>query len=108
MLWETESNTVDYKNSGVPHSAVEQQDTHRKDKVKKLIEKYENHPHKESFIQDLNQKKKEINEFSQESQDLLADMNNSEIFELCETSAKQECPDCNFYWEAGIVLIPTS
>ena len=30
-------------------------------------------------------------------------MDNTEIFELCETSSKQECPDCNFYWEAGIV-----
>ena len=32
----------------------------------------------------------------------------TEIFELCETSSKQPCPDCNLYWEAGIVLIPTS
>ena len=102
MLWETESNTVDYRISGVPLSAVEHQDTHRKDKVKKLIEKYVNHPNKEFFIQDLKQKK-EINEFSKESQDLIADMNNTEIFELCETSSKQQCPDCNLCWEAGIV-----
>ena len=26
---------------------------------------------------------------------LYADMNNTEIFELCETSSKQQCPDCN-------------
>ena len=42
---------------------------------------------------------KEINEFSKESKD----MNNTEIFELCETCSKQQCPDCNLYWEAGIV-----
>ena len=30
-------------------------------------------------------------------------MNNTEILELCETSSKQQCLDCNFYWEAGIV-----
>ena len=71
---------------GVPLSAVvEQQDTHRKDKATQLIEKFENHPKKESFIQDFKQTK-EINEFSKESQDLIADMNNTEIFELCETS----------------------
>ena len=100
--WEIGSNTVDYRISGVPLSAVEQQDTHCKDKVKKLIEKFENHPYKESFLQDLKQIK-EINGFSKKSQDLIADMNNTEIFELCETSSEQQCPDCNLYWEAGIV-----
>ena len=51
MPWETGSNTLDYRIPGVPLSAVEQQDTHRKDKVRQLIEKFENHPNKESFIQ---------------------------------------------------------
>ena len=100
--WETARNTVDYRILGVPLSAVEQQDTHRKDKGKQLIEEFENHPNKESFIQDFKQTK-EINEFSKESQDLNADMNNTEIFELCETSSKQQCLDCNFFWEAGSV-----
>ena len=79
MPWETGSNTVDYRNFGVLLSTVEQQDTHRKDKVKKLIEKFENHPNKESFLRDFKQTK-EINEFSKESQDLIADMNNTEIW----------------------------
>ena len=61
--------------------------TTRENKVKKLIEKFENHKHKESFIQDLRQTEK-INKFSKESQDLIADMNNTEIFELCENSSK--------------------
>ena len=79
---------MDYRIPGVPLSAVEQQD-----KVKQMIEKLENHPNKESLIQDFKQTKG-INEFSKESQDLIADMNNTEIFELCETSSKQQCPDC--------------
>ena len=102
MPWETGSNIVDYRIPGVPLSAVEQQDTHRKAKVKKLIEKFENHPNKESFLQEFKHTK-ENNKFSKESQDLIADMNNTEIFELCETSSKQQCPDCNLYWEVGIV-----
>ena len=93
---------MDYKIPGVPFSAVEQQDAHRKDKVKQLIEEFENHPNKESFLQDLKQTK-EINEFSKESQDLIADMNNTDIFELCETISKQQCLDCNLHWEAGVV-----
>ena len=39
--------------------------------------------------------KQEINKFSEESQKLLADMNHTEVFELCENSAKHQCPDCN-------------
>ena len=76
--------TQDYRNSGVRFDAVEQQDTTRENEVKKLIEK------------DLSQK---INKFSKESQDLLADLNNTEIFELCENSSKQQCLECNTYWE---------
>ena len=67
---------------------------HARTKVKKLIEKFENHKHKKPFLQDLSQTQK-INKFSKESQDLIADLNNTEIFELCENSSKQQCPDCN-------------
>ena len=81
--WETGCDTVDYRISGVPLSAVEQQDTNRKDTAKKLIEKSENHPKKESFFQDF-QQTKEINKFSEKSQELIADMNNTEMFELSE------------------------
>ena len=65
------------------HSAVEQQDTNRRDTVKKLIQQFESHPNKESFLQDLN-KTEELNKFTEKLQKLIADMNNNEIFELCE------------------------
>ena len=63
---------MDYRISGVPLSAVEQQNTTRENKVKKLIEKFENRQHKESFLQDFSQTQK-ITKFSAKSQDLLAD-----------------------------------
>ena len=100
--WETGSNTVDYRIPGVPLSAVEQQYTHRKDKVGKLIEKFENRLNKESFLQDFKQTK-EINEVSKKSKDLIGEMNNTEIFVLCETSSKKQCTDCNSYWKIGII-----
>ena len=53
---------------------------HKKNKVKKLIDKFENHKHKESFLQDLSQTQK-INKFSEESQDLFADLNNSNVLQ---------------------------
>ena len=94
--------SLDHRKSGVLPSAVEQQDAPRGNKVKKLIEKFENHKHKESFLQDLSQTQK-INKFSRESQDLIADLNSTEIFELFENSSKQQCLDCNAYWEMGII-----
>ena len=99
---ETCNNTVDHRILGVPLSEVEQQNTRRENKVKKLIEMFENHKYKESFLQYLSQTQK-INKFSKESQDLIADLNNTEIFELRENSFKQQCPDCNAYWEIGII-----
>ena len=47
--------------------------------------------------------KQEINKFSEKSQQLLADMNQTEIFELCENSAKHQCPDCNAFSEIEII-----
>ena len=33
-------------------------------------------------------------------------MGNTEIFKLCETSSKKQCPDCNFlHWDIGIVCL---
>ena len=82
-LLQTRSNIVDFRVPGVPLSAVEQLDTHRKDKAEQLIENFENHPNKECFFQDCKQTK-EINEFSKESQDLIADMNKALFILLAE------------------------
>ena len=94
---------MDHRILGVPLSTVEQQNTTRENKVKRLIEKFENHKHKESFIQDVRQTEK-INKFSRESQDLIADLRHTEIFEFCENSSKQQCPECNTYWKIGIIF----
>ena len=44
-----------------------------------------------------------INKFTEKSQDLLADMNNTEIFELCEDFSKQHCPECNTFWDIEMI-----
>ena len=53
------------------------------------------HQHEESFLQDLSQTQK-INKFSKESQDLIADLNNTEIFEFFQTTMSwlQICCNC--------------
>ena len=67
---ETWCNNVDYRIPDIPHAAVVQQDTSRRDTVK--IQQFESHPNKESFLQDLN-KTEEINEFSEKSQKFIAE-----------------------------------
>ena len=61
---------------------------HGEKKVTKLIEMFEKHQQKEQFLKDTSQKQ-EINKFSEESQQLLVDMNHTEIFELSENCEKK-------------------
>ena len=54
--------------------------------VAKLIEKFESDKYKEQFLQDMSQTQK-INRFSVASEKLLKDMNQTEIFELCDVGS---------------------
>ena len=88
-----------------PHSSVEQQDTNRRDTVKKLIQQFESHPNKQSFLQDLN-KTGEIFKLSEKSEKLIADMNNTEIFELCETSSEKAMLRlCSFFARSALSIV---
>ena len=83
---------MDSRIAGVPLSAVDPQKIIRENKVKRLIEKFENHKNKDSLIQDLRQTEK-INKFSEESQDLIADKNNTEISSsFAKTLPKSNAP----------------
>ena len=70
------------------------QDARRQNNVTKLAEMLKKHQHKEQFLKDMSQKQ-EINRFSEESQKLLEDMNQTQIFEFCENSAKLQCSERN-------------
>ena len=61
--------------------------------VKRLIQQFENHPNRDSFVEDLN-KTEECNPFSEESKELITSLGNTEHFELCEISSKIHCFDC--------------
>ena len=92
---------VDFRIRGIPHSTVEQVETNRKEKVRRLLEQFESHPNWNMLLKDY-KKSEEINHFSRESKDLITEMGNNEIFKFCETSSKRQCPDCALYWEIGI------
>ena len=99
---ETRGSNIDNRMPGILPSTVGQQDTNRRETVKNLIQQFENHPNKEPFLQDL-KKTQEINAFRERSMKLITDMGNTEIFELCETSSKIQCPGkvALFYCSSG-------
>ena len=88
---------ADRKVTGKPAGATstfaadQQQDTNRRETVKRLIQQFENHPNKESFLQDLN-KTEEINTFSEESKKLITDMGNTESFEFLRNLFQETQP----------------
>ena len=86
---------MDYRVPGISLSTTQQQDEERQHTVAKLIEKFESHQHKEKFLKDTSQTQK-INRFSDASQKLLQDMDQTKIFELWENSMKLQCSDCMF------------
>ena len=47
---ETCRGNVDYRIQGKPHSTVQKEDYNRKEIVKRLIQQFENHPHRDSLI----------------------------------------------------------
>ena len=96
------SHCVEFRIPGIPHSAVEQVETNRKEKVRRFIEQFENHPNRNMLLKDF-EKSEEINHFSQDSKDLITEMGNNEIFEFYETSSKRPCPDCALHREMGNV-----
>ena len=76
-----EATLSDYRVPGISLSTVKQQDVRRQNNVTKLIEMFEKHQHEEQFLKDSSQTQK-INRFSEESPQLFANMNYTEIFEL--------------------------
>ena len=92
---------MDCRVPGISLSTVQQHEQ-RQHTVAKLIEMFELHQHKEQFLNDMSQTQ-EINRFSEASQKLLQDMDQTEIFEFCENSTKLQCSDCNSFTEIGII-----
>ena len=71
-------------------------------RVRELVKKIENHPHRHALQQDLRQNKA-YNPFSEESERMVQDVGNVELFELIETDPKTQCKACLSYWSEGIV-----
>ena len=71
-------------------------------RVRELVKKIENHPHRHALQQDLHQSKA-CNPFSTATKKMIQDVGNAELFELFETDPKTQCKECLSYWSEGIV-----
>ena len=81
---------IDFRVSGLPHAVVKQAEHFR---VRELVKKIENHPHRRAFQADL-QQNSVYNPFSDDSKAIIREMSNVELFELCETLPKVQCSEC--------------
>ena len=90
---------IDFRISGLPHSVVKQAENSR---VRELVKKIENHPHRQALQRDL-QQNNAYNPFSTTTKKMIQDMGNIELFELFETDPKKQCKECVLYWSQGIV-----
>ena len=90
---------IDFRILGLPHFVVKQADNYR---VRELVKKIENHPHRQSLQRDL-QQNNAYNPFSEKSKKMIQDVDNVELCELFETDPKTQCKGCLSYWSGGIV-----
>ena len=89
-------NEVDiFRISGLTHSVLKQAENSR---VRELVNKIENHPHRLDLQADL-QQNNAYNPFSEKSKKMIKDMDNVELFELCETNPKLQCKERLLYWK---------
>ena len=89
---------IDFRESGLPHAVVKQAENSR---VRELVKKIENHPHRQSLQRDL-QQNKAYYPFSTTSKKMIQDVGNVELFELFETDPETQCKECLSYWSEGI------
>ena len=90
---------IDFRIPGLPHSVVKQVDNSR---VRELVKKIENHPHRQ-FLQRDQQQNKPYNPFSTTSKKMIQDVGNVELFDFFETDPKTQCKEDLSCWSEGIV-----
>ena len=86
LFTQLEEVDIDFRVSGLPRAVVKQAENFR---VRELVKKIENHPHRQDLQADL-QQSNAYNPFSEKSKKMIQDMGNVELFELFETDSKTQ------------------
>ena len=94
-----EEHNIDFRVPRLSHSVVKAAEHLR---VQELVQRIENHSHRAALQADL-QQNNVYNSFSKNSKEMIRELGNVELFELCETTPKVQCSQCILYWNQGIV-----
>ena len=78
---EAEEHDIDFRVPGLSHAVVKEAEHLR---VQELVKKIESHPHREALHADLRQNNV-YNPFSKNSEAMIRELGNVELFKLCET-----------------------
>ena len=78
---------------GLSHAVVKEAENFR---VQELVKKIESHPHREA-LQAVLQQNNVYNPFSNNSKEMIRELGNVELFELCETVPKVQCSQSLLY-----------
>ena len=99
LVDQKEEHEIDFSVPGLSHAVVKEAEHLR---VQELVKKIEHHPHREALHADLQQNNVD-NPFSKNSKEMIRELGNVELFELCETIPKVQCSHCLLYWKQGTV-----
>ena len=94
-----EEHKIDFRVPGLSHAVVKEAEHLR---VQELVQRIENHHHRAALHADL-QQNSVTNPFSKNSKEMIRELGNVELFELCETTPKVQCSQCLLYWNQGFV-----
>ena len=90
---------IDFRIPGLSHAIVKEAENFR---VQELVKKIESHPHREALQADL-QQNNVYDPFSNNLKEMVHELGNVELFELCETIPKVQCSQCLLYWNQGMI-----
>ena len=95
-----EEHKIDFRVPGLSHSVVKAAEEHLR--VQELVKRIETRPHRAALHADLQQNNVD-NPFSKDSKEMIRELGNVELFELCETAPEVQCSQCLLSWNQGIV-----
>ena len=92
-LIQKEEHNIDFRVPGLSHSVVKDAERLR---VQQPVQRIENHPHRAALQANL-QQNNVYNPFSKDSKEMIRELGNVDLFELCETFPKVQCSHCLLY-----------
>ena len=90
LFTQLEEIDIDFRVPGLSHAVVKEAENFR---VQEIFKKIESHPHREALQADL-QQNSVYNPFSNNSKEMIRELGNVELIELCETIPKVQCSQC--------------